>query len=240
MLSIEDLLRELDGMRNTMIAVATGDAEIDAVSSQFTQAYFQVDSELMRLGIENPIPYASLWLWETRWTSGDFPTYSSRRDYASKIFDSLREAVQRGYVERPTQSYEPTGWARVDRIVGRLRDKLAMASMEEEFQAVGLLCREALISTGQAVFVEERHPAIDAVKPSDTDARRLLEAFISAEMSSGANDEARRHIKSALNLAVTLQHKRTATFRQAAMCVEATTSIVNIVAIVSGMRDPPN
>ena len=34
-----------------------------------------------------------------------------------------------------------------------------------------------------------------------------------------------------------LQHHRTATFRQAALCAEATASVVNLVAIISGRRD---
>jgi hypothetical protein len=35
-----------------------------------------------------------------------------------------------------------------------------------------------------------------------------------------------------------LQHKRTATFRHAALCAEATVAVINLVAIVSGQRDP--
>ena len=61
---------------------------------------------------------------------------------------------------------------------------------------------------------------------------------IAAELPGDVNKETRKHIRSALDLAVKLQHKRTAAFRDAAMCVEATTAVVNIVAIVSGRRDP--
>jgi hypothetical protein len=35
-----------------------------------------------------------------------------------------------------------------------------------------------------------------------------------------------------------LQHKRTADFRHAALCAEATAAVINLVAIVSGQRDP--
>jgi hypothetical protein len=35
-----------------------------------------------------------------------------------------------------------------------------------------------------------------------------------------------------------LQHKRTASFRDAALCSEATTSVVNLIAIIAGRRDP--
>ena len=112
---------------------------------------------------------------------------------------------------------------------------LTSAFSEEQFQTVGLICREALISTAQAVFVPERHPPIDGIAPSATDAERMLEAYLAVELAGGANDEPRR---SALDLAVNLQHRRTAAFRPAALCAEATTSVINIVPIVSGRRDP--
>jgi hypothetical protein len=47
---------------------------------------------------------------------------------------------------------EATGWENVDRTVGEIRRRLAEAQTAEQFQAVGLLCREALTSLGQAVY----------------------------------------------------------------------------------------
>jgi hypothetical protein len=35
-----------------------------------------------------------------------------------------------------------------------------------------------------------------------------------------------------------LTHRRTASFRLAAACTEATTSLVNLIAIMAGLRDP--
>jgi hypothetical protein len=136
------------------------------------------------------------------------------------------------------EEMQPTGWQRVDRAVGEARDRLASARNEEQFQAVGLLCREILISLAQAVHVPIRHPPLDSREPSNTDAKRMLEAYIAVEIAGGANEEVRRHAHSALSLANALQHRRTATFRETAMCVEAITSIINVIAIVAGRRDP--
>lgn len=132
----------------------------------------------------------------------------------------------------------PTGWLRVDRTVGRARDELAAANTAEQWQTVALLCRETIISVAQAVFDPQRHPSPDGTEPSDTNAKRMLEAYVATELAGGANEEVRKHARSALALAVALQHRRTATFRDAALCVEATTAVVNIVAIVAGRRDP--
>lgn len=64
----------------------------------------------------------------------------------------------------------------------------------------------------------------------------MLEGFFTAELKGGANEEARAHAKGALRLALALQHKRTADFRMAALCAEATSSVVNIVAVLAGRR----
>jgi len=103
---------------------------------------------------------------------------------------------------------EPTGWPKVDRQVQEVRSRVDAADSEEEFQAVGLLCREVLISLAQQVYDTEKHPTLDGVAPSTTDAGRMLEAFFSAELDGGANNEARAHAKAALKLALALQHKR--------------------------------
>jgi hypothetical protein len=229
-----ELLQALDYLRSTMIAVATGGPKIGTVNAQFQQTYSVVNLELEHRGIENPIPYSDLWAWYGRWSSGDMPTWNSRCVFISELFAPLINRIRTGRVEE----FVSTGWTRVHRTVGELRDRLAPASKEEQFQAVGLLCREALISVAQAVFVPEKYPTLDGVAASPTDAKRMLEAYIAVELGGGSNDEARKHARSALDLAVKLQHTRTAAFRDAALCVEATTSVINIIAIVSGRRDP--
>jgi hypothetical protein len=110
--------------------------------------------------------------------------------------------------------------------------------MEEQFQAVGLLCRETLISLGQAVYDAELHRTPDGVAPSDTDAKRMLEAYIAAAFAGSAHEHTRKYARAAYDLAAHLQHRRTASFREAAACTEATTSIVNLIAIMAGLRDP--
>jgi hypothetical protein len=113
--------------------------------------------------------------------------------------------------------------------------RLDDADSEEEYQAVGLICREAMISAAQEIFDASRHPTEDGVVPSDTDAGRMLEAFFRAELRGASNEEARAHARAALKLALALQHKRTADFRIAALCAEATCSVVNLV-VVAGRR----
>jgi len=130
----------------------------------------------------------------------------------------------------------PTGWQKVDRQLQEMRTRLDTADTEEQYQAVGLLCREVLISVAQEVYDPSRHAPIDDKAPSDTDAKRMLEAIFEEELKGSSNEEARAHAKAAVRLALALQHKRLADFRTAALCAEGTWSVVNMLAIVAGRR----
>jgi hypothetical protein len=67
----------------------------------------------------------------------------------------------------------------------------------------------------------------------------MLAAFISTELAGGANEELRRHAKSALGLANSLQHRRTADYLHAALTIEAVNAAVNVIALVSGRQPRP-
>jgi hypothetical protein len=133
---------------------------------------------------------------------------------------------------------EPTGWDRVDRVLEKAHTQLSESRHEEDYQAVGLSCREIIISLGQAVYDPALHKHPDGTVPSGADGGRMIEAFLDAATEGGSNEYTRKHARAALNLAVHLQHKRTANFKAAALCLEATSSVANILAILVGRRDP--
>jgi AbiJ N-terminal domain 3 len=132
---------------------------------------------------------------------------------------------------------EPTGWPKVDRQVDEIKLRLRDASTEEQFQSVGLVSREALISVAQAVYDRTLHPPLDGVEPSATDAKRMLDAYFAVALGGSGNDVARRHARAAFDLANGVQHDRAATFQDAALSAEAALSVIRIVAVLSGRRD---
>lgn len=218
-----------------MIAVATGGPRIGDVLADFAREYDEFDEELARRRLENPLPYRDLWEWYGRWSSGDLPSWQSRRQFVN---DLVGDFTQRILAQRSGQTpVDPTGWARVDRNVTEMRKCLETAATEEQYQIVGLLCRETLISLAQAVFDPALHPTSDGVAPSATDAKRMLEAYMAVTFAGSAHEYLRKHARAAYDLAAHLQHRRTASFRDAAACAEATTSIVNLIAIMAGRRD---
>ena len=238
-LRCELVIKELDAQRLLMIEVSTGRVGIDSANAQYTERHQRLRRELNSLGLDYAVPYDDLWRWYGKWSSGGLATYQSRREYISDLFRPIIEAVrQRSGLHGARVFQEPTGWAKVDSTLDLIRGRLGQAKTEVEWQGVGHACREALIDLAQCVYDPVKHPTIDSVTPSETDAKRRLEAYLSVELGGGGADEARKHAKAALDLANNLQHRRTATFRDAALCAEATTSVVNIVAIISGRRNP--
>jgi hypothetical protein len=236
-----DLIREVEALKSLMVAVATGGPRIEYVNAEYQERHQRVSEGLAKRRLHDPNPYDDLWQWYGKWSSGDLPTYRSRREYLAGLFGPLLTALRQAPTPVPTRAFsEPTGWAKIDRNLGLARSRLEQASNELDFQQVGHACRETLIDLAQEVFDRELHQTEDGVEPSDTDARRMLDAYLSHELLGGANEAPRRHAKASLALANELTHKRTATFRDAALCAEATASVVNIVAIISGKRDPKN
>jgi len=234
----EELIAELEAQRSLMIAVATGGPRIEDVNDQYIERRARISAELRRRGVEDPNPHGDLWAWYGRWSAGDLPSYQSRRMHLLQMHQPISDQVRAGASSAGARVFEEaTGWPRVDRGVDEVRRRLGQADGEEQFQAVGLLCREVLISVAQVVYDRNRHGLENDVHPSQTDAKRMLDSYVAVELEGRPNEGIRRHAKAALTLANDLQHHRTADYRQAALCAEATIAVVNIVAIISGRRD---
>jgi len=234
----EQLVTAIEEQKSLMISVATGERPIKDVNEEYKKRRNEIGKMLQGKGTKDPNPFFDLWGWFKRFKSGDLPTYASRRQFMSELYDPLLEQLRRNSSSTPGMFDEPTGWAKVDRTVTEIRQRLEQASTEEQFQTVGTLCREALISLAQAVFDAARHPTVDGVQASPTDFKRMMEAYITTELGGESMRHSRQHAKAAFDLANELQHKRTATFRHAALCAEATVAVINLVAIVSGQRGP--
>lgn len=217
-----------------MISVATGGPRIQEVNKDYRDRRSSILIKLDRLGVGDPNPHNDLWMWYGKWSDGSLPTYQSRRKYVTDLYQPLIDNLilwkERGTID---EQIEPTGWIRVDRNVEKVIRELPRAKDEEDFQTIGLLCREAIISLAQAVYDPKIHPTINGVNPSDTDAKRMLESYIASTLPGKSNEEMRKYAKDAYQLAVVLQHKRTAYFQVAALCAEATRSLINIIKIIS-------
>ena len=124
-------------------------------------------------------------------------------------------------------------WSKVSRQLERTRERLANASAEEDFQSVGHLCREVLISLAEAVYVRKRHPPLDGKEPSATDAKRRLQAYVAVELRGSSKTEVRKSVRANVDLAVSLQHDRNATETEAAICLVTTDAVVKAFRLIA-------
>ena len=129
-------------------------------------------------------------------------------------------------------------WARLRRAAEAMNAQVLIADTEEDFQAVGLLAREALITLAQAVYDPDSQGTVDGVAPSETDAKRMLEAFVASALPGSGNEEARRFVRSAVALADALQHRRSAARADCELVVAAVESVVRAVEILAGQESP--
>ena len=233
------MLAELIIHRAMMESVSTGGERIQEVDDYYRAREARLRERLPE-SVEYQNPHENLWDWYHHW-SANFPQWRERRQYVRELFGPAIAAIAKRST-LPTFEREPTGWERVDRVLAKARAQLEMASAEEDFQAIGLLCREATISLAQEVFDPALHPTLDGVAASQTDANRMLEAYIGHTFPGASYKEVRAHARASLALALNLQHRRTATRQLAALCIEATASTTAVVSIIArpthGAPDP--
>ncbi|MBP7017062.1 MAG: hypothetical protein KBB23_07735 [Smithella sp.] len=237
-IEIQELTTAIELQKALMISVATGGPRIKGVNPEYENRRLEIKGVLDTKAIADPNPYPDLWSWYGKWSDGSLPTYQSRRKYVAEMYQPLLDFLCTDCRPSTLKPAEPTGWARVDRNIDKIVKALEMAKNEEDFQGIALLCREAIISLAQAVYVPTEHDSLDGVTPSSTDAKRMLESYIAKILEGASHDYHRKFAKAAFDLAVNLQHRRTAEFRDAALCADATRSVVNIIAVISGQRDP--
>lgn len=228
------LIEHVQRIKSLLISVSTGGPKIQSVNNNYKKLYSLIDNIFEKLGITNPNGYKDLWEWYGRWSAGDLPTYQSRRQFINDLYLEVLELIEKSNDDTQIdQPYEITGWERVDRGVSEIRKRMNEAKTEEQFQTVGLLSREVIISLAQEVYDSNIHISPDEIKPSSTDAKRLLDAFISHELRGSSNEAYRKYAKSALALANDLTHRRSANIQEASVCVIAVISLVNIIKVIT-------
>ena len=111
-----------------LTTTATGGARIDDVEGRYQENERLLRRELMRLGVENPFPWRSLWDWHGFY-SGNF------QRYAERLSTLLRSQTQRWKLERLDGVGDLTDWGRpspswasLDARVDELKHELAQAN----------------------------------------------------------------------------------------------------------------
>lgn len=231
-MTLEELRTAVEQQKALMIAVATGGPRIDDRQNEYRNRRREIAAELRRRGLVDPNPHGDLWAWYGHW-SANLPGYASRRAYMSEMYQPLLDAIDHlddralgGDLQDPL-----TGWDRVDTQVSQLRERFASADTAEDYQAVGLLCRDVMISLADATFEDEHVPDGEQA-PGPADAKRRLGFTVEAKAPGSSARELRAVLKANFDLANKVQHARAATLNDAATVAEATVASVNLMRIL--------
>lgn len=225
----ESIINLINDLKSIMINVSTGITLIENANSDYKDKYKTLTNYFSVLGIDNPNSYDDLWGWYKRWSKSDLHTYALRREFVSKLFSQTISEIEESTNNNFSFSYEQTGWGRVDRTIYGMNKQLSTAKTEEQFQVVGLLGREALITVAQQVFDKEKHITKDDINPSEADSKRMLDAFIHYRLGGKSNERYRKFAKSAVDLANHLTHDRTADKSSAELCLTAVNAVVSLI-----------
>lgn len=111
---------------------------------------------------------------------------------------------------------------------------LQASSTADDFKAIGLRCREFLISLARGAFDPAKHGQADEPLPGPSDSKRMLDSYMRAELGGGSHEDARRFARAAVQLADAVTHKHAANRLDAALAVTATECVAKLVALISG------
>lgn len=139
-----------------------------------------------------------------------------------------RGALAWAYSEQP----EAADWELVHRLLARMRGSLHDAVAADEFQKVGLIARDLIISLAHAVYDAQRHPSQSGSSPGSHDAKQMINDYLAVEAPGSTHATVRKVVGAVLELAMQLQHTRASQRENAAICLEATAALVSIFEIL--------
>lgn len=161
----------------------------------------------------------------------ELPKFESNddvRELKNRLFERFSHfSLSPLYLEK----YKPTGWERVDRALEEMKLRLDSADNEEKCQAIGMIGRETLITVAQQVFNSDKHPTLDGVEASKTDAKRMLEAYLQIELTE-SSEKSRKFAKSAVDLGNQLTHDRGASKRDASISLISVTAVASLIKAI--------
>ena len=219
-----------------MISVATGGNRIQDEEERYKGLHLQTQRNCKKLNLTYNNTFSSLWDWYGKWKA-DFATYQERREYIRDLFAPTLAYFEEMGNNNPIETIvELNDWDRIKRTVTKIKRDSDLAKNEEDFQSIGLLCREVIISLAQAVFIPWLHGDKDekGVSISETDAVRMIGNYLNYSLSGSSNEELRSYAKNTNKLANMLTHKRNATKKDMLLAVSATISLINFIGIMEG------
>lgn len=230
----EILKQKIETVRNIMISVATNGNLIKNEEVRYKKLQKEIISDCIKVNLNYSNFYESLWDWRGKWKT-DLPTYQERRDYINKLFaPTLSFFDEQKTAQNIETIVELDDWERIQRTVEKIKQERKIAKDEEDFQEIGLLCRDVILSLAKAVYNPLIHGETDeqGTKIGSADSVRMLANYINYSLHGGDNKILRQYAKATNDMANQLTHKRTATKKEMLLVVSATMALINLIGIL--------
>ena len=232
---LKELRQNIDTIRGIMVSVATGGDRIQNVNERYQILNSTVKSTCNKLGIPFYNPFESLWDWYGKWKA-DFPKYQERREYIRDLFAQILSEIEAHKESNVEVLVQLDDWTRIKRTIDKIKSDCQSAQNEEDFQSVGLLCRDVLISLAQAVYDANVHGETDeqGTRIGNSDAVRMIGTYFSVVLKGKQTKELRDYAKATNAIANQLTHKRTATRTDMLLTMSSTIALINFIGILEG------
>lgn len=230
---LNEIRQHIDAIRSIMVSVATGGERIQTVNERYQNLNDTVKSTCAKIGIPYSNPFVSLWDWYGKWKA-DFPTYQERREYIRDLFSPILASVENYKPNNVEILVQLDDWTRIKRTITKIKSDSTSAVNEEDFQTVGLLCREVLISLAQAVYNPDLHGETDedGTTIGKADAVRMIANYFNVKLKGKQMKELRDYAKATNAIANQLTHKRTALRTDMLLAMSSTIALINFIGIL--------
>ena len=227
-------------IKQLLIDVATNTITLRGTTynTEYISLYEELTDYFKRLNYPFTGLFRNLWAWHQFYKveNNNLPSYQSRREYIDSLFSETETLLRNS----PRNNVSPTviidDWSEIGRRMIKIKKAVSTASDIEDFQSIGLQCREVIISVAKTVYDADTHGAHsdDGILIGESDAVRQLANYIKFNLKGKENEELRSYAKATNKISNVLTHRRTSTKIEMLLCVNATVALINFVGILEG------
>ncbi|MEV7265762.1 hypothetical protein AB0N38_19610 [Micromonospora aurantiaca] len=163
--------------------------------------------------------------------------WQARRDILDEHFDPLHTILDEREAGSITSTlataispHPVTGWPRVDEEVSELRRHFESASTQQDHSNVGNDCVAVLEALSATVYEHGKHQRGDEPEPSVASTKARLDRFVEVELPGSDNAELRKLVRSAIEFAQAVKHRRATVSRtEAGIAADAVILLANVL-----------
>lgn len=230
----------MNRMKQLLIDIATNTIALRGTT--YNDEYISLFQEMT--GYFNQLNYTfsglfkSLWEWYQFYKNevNNLSSYQSRRNFIDNLFSETETLLKTGPQDNISETVKMDDWEEIVRRTIKIKRSASTASDVEDFQSIGLQCREVLISIAKTVYKPDIHGDFDenGTKIGESDSVRQLANYIKLTLKGKENEELRSYAKTTNKISNVLTHRRTSTKTEMLLCVNATIALINFVGILEG------